>query len=64
MKENAKRFINNLKKQAEENPLAAIAIAAMFVTATSKLIESNTQRSYAKAHAKEIDRRVRMQSYK
>lgn len=58
MKEDAKRFVEKLKRQAQENPLLTIAVAAMFVTATSKLMEANTQRTYAKAHAKEIDRRV------
>ena len=64
MKEDAKRFFNRLKQQAQENPLATIFIATLVVTATAKLMEANTQRSYARAHEKEIDRRVRMQSYK
>ena len=57
-KDDAKRFYNNLKRQAQENPLAAVAIAAMLITATSKLMDANTQRSYAKTHAKEVDRRI------
>lgn len=58
MKEDAKRFWNKLKTQAQENPLATIFIATLVVTATSKLMEANTQRTYARAHAKEIDRRI------
>jgi len=54
----AKRFYNSLKQKAIENPLLALAIGAAVVTATTKLVEANTQRTYAKAHAKEIDRRI------
>ena len=64
MNANIKRFADNLKRQAQENPLLAVAIGAGAVTAVTKLIEANTQRTYAKAHVREIDRRVRAQSYK
>ena len=33
-------FINNLKRQAEENPVLALVVAAGLITATSKLINS------------------------
>lgn len=52
------KFWNNLKAQAEANPVATLIAAAMLVTATSKLLEANTQRSYAKTHAREVDRRI------
>lgn len=52
------RFVENLKKQAQENPIVAVGVAAALLTATSKLMEANTQRTYAKAHVKEIDRRI------
>lgn len=52
------RFIENLKKQAQDNPIVAIAVGAALLTATSKLIDANTQRTYARAHTREIDRRV------
>lgn len=58
MKEDINRFFNKLKQQTQENPLAALAIGAMVVTATSKLIEANTQRSYARTHEKEVNRRI------
>lgn len=57
-KQDVKQFADKLKQQAKENPLAAVMIGAAAVTALSKLIDSNTQRTYAKAHAKEIDRRI------
>lgn len=52
------RFIENLKAQAQENPVLAIGVAAALLTASSKLIDANTQRTYAKAHTREIDRRI------
>jgi len=61
MKEDAKRFYNKLKAQAQENPMAAIVIATLVITATSKLIDANTRRSNARAWEKEVDRR-RIQS--
>lgn len=61
VKEDAKRFYNRLKIQAQENPLAAIVIATLFITATSKLIDANTSRKNSKAWAKEVDRRAAMQ---
>jgi hypothetical protein len=38
MKDN--RFLNNLKNQAEENPLMALGIAAALLTGASKLVNS------------------------
>jgi hypothetical protein len=52
------RFLENLKAQAEANPLVAVGIAATLLHGAAKLMEANTQRTYAKAHVKEIDRRV------
>jgi hypothetical protein len=54
-----KKFIDNLKAQAEANPLVAIAVAAALFTATSKLLDANTARVSAHTYAKEIDRRIR-----
>lgn len=58
MKDDVKRFYNNLKRQAQENPMAALAIGAFVITATAKLIDANTQRQNSKAWNKEVDRRV------
>jgi len=51
-------FINNLKAQAEANPILALGVTAAVLTATAKLMDSNTARISAKTHAKEIDRRI------
>lgn len=53
-----KKFIDNLKRQAEENPLMALAIAAAVITATTKLLDANTARSYSRTHALEVNRRI------
>jgi hypothetical protein len=53
-----KKFIDNLKAQAEANPLAAMAAAALLFTATAKLLDANTARSSARTHALEVNRRI------
>lgn len=58
-----KKFIDNLKKQAEENPLAALVICAGVVTAIAKLLQVNNEWSNSKTWSKEVDRR-RMMSVK
>jgi hypothetical protein len=52
------KFIENLKRAAEKNPLFAVGAGAALVTATSKLMDANTARSYARTHALEVARRV------
>ena len=52
------KFWKNLKEQAEANPIYAIGAAAILIGAMSKLLDANTQRSYAKTHAREVDRRI------
>lgn len=51
------RFVQNLKRQAEENPVYVLFAAAALFTATAKLMDANTQRGYKKAHMREIERR-------
>lgn len=53
-------FVTNLKKQASENPLAAMAAGALLFTATSKLIGANTARQNAKTWQMEVARRAMM----
>lgn len=52
------KFINNLKRQAAENPVVALGIAAALLTAMSKVMDSNTSRVSARTHAREVDRRI------
>lgn len=53
------QFIENLKRQASENPVFTLATAAAVAQAASKLMSVNTERKKAKTNAKEIDRRIR-----
>lgn len=50
-------FIDNLKKQAEENPILALAAAAAVLTAAGKFINSI-------AWKQEVARRVKMEARK
>lgn len=59
-----KKFIDNLKRQAEENPIVALMAVAAVFTATSKLMDANTARSAAKTHAMEIQRRMMLATTK
>lgn len=52
-------FLENLKKQASENPVAAVGVAAVFLQAASKLLNANAAHSNSKTYKKEIDRRVK-----
>lgn len=51
------RFVENLKRQTEDNPVLAAGIAAGLITATGKLLN-------AIAWHKEVNRRVKMSKKK
>jgi hypothetical protein len=51
-------FINNLKHQAEENPIIALGVGAALITAISKLIESSGNARNSKAWDREVARRI------
>lgn len=53
------KFIDNLKRQAEENPVFALATGAAVIQAMTKLVSTNTSRKNSKAWQKEVDRRVK-----
>lgn len=51
-------FLNNLKTQAEDNPIVALGIGAALITAISKLIDASVNSKNARAWAKEVARRT------
>lgn len=51
------RFIENLKQQAEANPVLAMGVAAGLITAISKLIDSSANARNAGAWKREVRRR-------
>ena len=53
------KFLDNLKRQAEENPIFALATGAAVIQTVTKLVQTNTQRRNAKVWKKEVDRRVK-----
>ena len=56
------QFVKNLKKQADENPLLAIAAGVALITAVSKLLDASTARKAAHTHALEVARRIQKAS--
>lgn len=53
-----RRFVDNLARQAEENPVLALGVAAGLITAITKLIGAGTDASNARAWKKEVARRA------
>lgn len=56
------RFIRNLKAQAEENPLAAIAIGLVVATTATKLMQTGVAAHNSRVWAREVARRSAMKS--
>lgn len=52
------KFVQRLKEEAEKNPIIAIGVVAVFITACSKFMDANTARKAANTHALEVARRV------
>jgi hypothetical protein len=52
------RFVENLKRQAEENPVLAMGVAAGLITAISKLIDSGATLKNSNAWKQEVARRA------
>lgn len=52
-------FLENLKRQAEANPLAALGIGAGLITAIGKLLESSNERKNARSWDRETKRRAK-----
>lgn len=51
-------FIDNLKRQAAENPVVAVVVAAGLITAISKLVDSTGNARNSRAWAQEVRRRA------
>jgi len=52
------KFLANLKREAEENPIVALGVTAALITAVSKLIDSSVDAKNAKAWQMEVARRT------
>lgn len=53
------KFLENLKRQAEDNPLIAMGVAVASLTAVSKFINVVGESKSRRTWAKEVDRRAR-----
>lgn len=53
-------FFANLQRQAEENPVFALGIAAGLITAISKLLSASAERKNSTSWARETKRRDKM----
>lgn len=51
-------FLNNLKIQAEDNPVLAMGVAAGLIGAISKLVDATTNAKNARAWKQEVARRA------
>jgi hypothetical protein len=52
-----KKYLEELKLQAQANPLPTAAVGAALIIAISKLVNANTGRQNAKTWAREVERR-------
>lgn len=52
------KFLDNLARQAEENPVFALGVAAGLITAISKLIDSGSTLKNSNAWKQEVKRRA------
>jgi hypothetical protein len=54
-----RRFWENLKRQAEDNPILALGVGAAFLTAFGKFVDAAGHARGSHAYAKDVNRRVR-----
>jgi hypothetical protein len=59
MKINTEKILNNLIKQAEENPLLAIGVTTAFMHATAKVIDASGHRAGSRAYARQVDAKIK-----
>lgn len=53
------QFLENLQRQASENPVMAIAVGAALLTAAGKFIDATGRYKGSAAFAKDAERRAR-----
>ena len=51
--------IDMLKRQAEENPLAALAVAAAVITSIAKLMDASSAAQGRRAYAKQVNASIK-----
>jgi hypothetical protein len=53
------RFFENLKRQAEDNPIMTLGIGAAVLTAVGKFIDAAGHARGSHAYAKDVNRRIK-----
>lgn len=53
------KFLDNLKMQAEANPIVALGVAAAVISAVGKFIEQAGHAKGSRAYARAIDHKIR-----
>jgi hypothetical protein len=53
------QFLNNLKREAQNNPLMALAIGTGLLTAAGRFIDSAGHAVGSRAYAKQVDYRIK-----
>jgi hypothetical protein len=54
----SQRFVDNLARQAEENPVVALGVAAGLITAIGKFISASSDARNSRAWKQEVARRA------
>ena len=54
-----RRYWENLKRQAEENPILALGICAAILTAVGKFIDAAGHARGSHAYSRDVNRRVK-----
>jgi hypothetical protein len=54
-----RRFLDNLKHQAEENPIMALGIGAAVLTGLGRVIAAAGHARGSHAYAKDVNRRIK-----
>jgi 3D (Asp-Asp-Asp) domain-containing protein len=52
-------FLENLKRQAAQNPIVALGVAAAVITSISKFIDASGHAKGSRAYARDVDRRIK-----
>ena len=51
--------LDNLKREAEQNPLMALGVAAALITAVAKLMDAQSASKGRRAYAKQVELRAK-----
>lgn len=53
------KFLENLKREAEENPVLAMVVSTALLTAVSKLIKAHGEAAGSRAYARQVNWKIK-----